>query len=167
MFSLGYNVTPIKVKTRFLNILYFFWQKNLATVNSGLATVKLRQSPKWRLWIFAFVEPCVYLHFNTNDHFPLTFDLMIYNVYLKIIENTFRDSYESSSCIYSSNGNRQITEIYISDQTRILRYFHILQEPWSEGIEVLAMYSFRGNSSEDLPFSRKDVLTIVRPTRVS
>ena len=31
---------------------------------------------------------------------------------------------------------------------------------------MLAMYSFKGNSSEDLPFSRKDVLTIVRPTKV-
>ena len=42
----------------------------------------------------------------------------------------------------------------------------MVQEQWPPGTEVVAMYNFKGNSNEDLPFSKRDVLTIVKPTRV-
>lgn len=38
-------------------------------------------------------------------------------------------------------------------------------DTWSTGTEVLAVYSFKANSPEDLAFNRKEVLVIVRPTR--
>ncbi|KAK2138823.1 hypothetical protein LSH36_2363g00000 [Paralvinella palmiformis] len=39
------------------------------------------------------------------------------------------------------------------------------QEAWSPGTEVVSMYNFRGNSAEDLPFKRGEVMTIVRATK--
>jgi len=41
-----------------------------------------------------------------------------------------------------------------------------LQEAWSPGTEVVSMYNFQGNSAEDLPFKRGEVMTIVRATKV-
>ena len=38
---------------------------------------------------------------------------------------------------------------------------------WNPGTEVIALYNFVANSREDLEFKRRDILTIVRPTRVS
>ncbi|KAI0214329.1 Tyrosine-protein kinase CSK [Lamellibrachia satsuma] len=38
-------------------------------------------------------------------------------------------------------------------------------EPWKPGTEVVALYNFKGNSTEDLPFSKRDVLEIVKSTR--
>ena len=38
-------------------------------------------------------------------------------------------------------------------------------ERWSVGVQVTARYPFAGTSPEDLPFQRKDVLTIVRQTK--
>ncbi|KAK2140477.1 hypothetical protein LSH36_1342g00037, partial [Paralvinella palmiformis] len=40
-----------------------------------------------------------------------------------------------------------------------------LQEAWSPGTEVVSMYNFQGNSAEDLPFKRGEVMTIVRATK--
>ena len=42
----------------------------------------------------------------------------------------------------------------------------LFQEPWKPGTEVVALYHFKGNSKEDLPFSKREVLTIVKSTRV-
>lgn len=39
------------------------------------------------------------------------------------------------------------------------------EEQWSPGTEVVSMYNFRGNSKEDLPFRRGEILTIVKQTR--
>ncbi|CAH1796828.1 unnamed protein product [Owenia fusiformis] len=39
------------------------------------------------------------------------------------------------------------------------------QEHWSPGTEVVALYNFQGNSSEDLPFQKRDTLSILRSTR--
>ena len=41
------------------------------------------------------------------------------------------------------------------------------QESWQPGTEVVALYNFKGNSKEDLPFSKREVLVIVKSTRVS
>jgi len=41
------------------------------------------------------------------------------------------------------------------------------QESWKPGTEVVALYNFKGNSKEDLPFSKREVLMIVKSTRVS
>lgn len=38
-------------------------------------------------------------------------------------------------------------------------------ERWAVGVQVIARYPFEGTSPEDLPFQRKDVLTIVRQTK--
>lgn len=38
---------------------------------------------------------------------------------------------------------------------------------WPAGTEVVARYSFKGTSSEDLSFQKGDIITIVTPTRVS
>lgn len=39
-----------------------------------------------------------------------------------------------------------------------------MQSGWSQGTEVVALYNFCGNSPEDLPFRRGDVLTIISRT---
>ena len=44
--------------------------------------------------------------------------------------------------------------------------FARFQEPWKPGTEVVALYNFKGNSKEDLPFSKREVLMIVKSTRV-
>ena len=36
---------------------------------------------------------------------------------------------------------------------------------WPPGTEVVAQYSFKGSSSEDLPFARRDILFILKSTR--
>ncbi len=36
---------------------------------------------------------------------------------------------------------------------------------WPRGTEVVALYSFRANSHEDLPFKRGETLIIVKETR--
>ncbi|XP_013414147.1 tyrosine-protein kinase CSK [Lingula anatina] len=38
-------------------------------------------------------------------------------------------------------------------------------DQWQPGQEVLARYTFQGNSREDLPFQKGDVLTIIKATR--
>jgi len=40
-----------------------------------------------------------------------------------------------------------------------------VREQWPPGTEVVALYKFNGNSNEDLPFSKRDVLTVVKPTK--
>lgn len=37
-------------------------------------------------------------------------------------------------------------------------------ETWHQGMEVIAQYNFQGRSAEDLPFSKGDLLVILRPT---
>jgi len=37
----------------------------------------------------------------------------------------------------------------------------VIQIPWHTGTEVVALYKFPGNSPEDLPFRRGEILTIV------
>ena len=43
---------------------------------------------------------------------------------------------------------------------------HAMQIPWQAGTEVVALYKFPGNSPEDLPFKRGDILTIVHSCMV-
>lgn len=53
----------------------------------------------------------------------------------------------------------------------ILSWVYVHFQPpavqWNPGTEVIALYNFVANSREDLEFKRRDILTIVRPTRVS
>ena len=42
-----------------------------------------------------------------------------------------------------------------------------VQIPWQTGTEVVALYKFTGYKSEDLPFRRGDILTIVHSSAVS
>jgi SH3 domain len=55
----------------------------------------------------------------------------------------------------------------IPSATELHILFYCLQTPWQPGTEVVALYKFVGNSSDDLPFKRGDILTIVRATAVS
>jgi len=42
----------------------------------------------------------------------------------------------------------------------------VIQIPWQSGTEVVTLYKFPGNSAEDLPFKRGEILTIIHACAV-
>ncbi|XP_069137994.1 tyrosine-protein kinase CSK-like isoform X2 [Argopecten irradians] len=51
------------------------------------------------------------------------------------------------------------------DQRLINQQHGLPAETWRPGQEVIASYNFKGSSSEDLPFNKGDILTVIQSTR--
>ncbi|PRD20168.1 UNVERIFIED_CONTAM: Tyrosine-protein kinase [Trichonephila clavipes] len=59
------------------------------------------------------------------------------------------------------NQERMSQRIFFK-QSHILSLYH---QVWQPGTEVVARYSFKGSSEEDLVFQKGDIMTIVTPTK--